>query len=60
MLIEQIFGLDGIGLLNFESIMTRDYPVVLAIIILASAVKMLGVLISDLMYVVLDPRINYS
>lgn len=59
-LIEQIFGLDGIGLLNFESIMTRDYPVVLAIIVIASVARLLGVLISDLLYVLLDPRINFD
>ncbi|MFK7873584.1 MAG: ABC transporter permease subunit [Oligoflexales bacterium] len=59
-LIEQIFGLDGIGLLNYESIMTRDYPVVLAIIMIASGLKMLGVLVSDFLYVILDPKISFD
>ena len=59
-LIEQIFGLDGVGLLNYESIMARDYPVVLAIIMIASLAKMAGVLISDILYVLLDPRINFD
>ena len=59
-LIEQIFGLDGIGLLNYESIMTRDYPVVLAIIVIASCLKMIGVLVSDFLYVVLDPKIDFD
>lgn len=59
-LIEQIFGLDGIGLLNYDSIMARDYPVVLAIIMIAALAKMVGVLISDLLYVLLDPKISFD
>lgn len=59
-LIEQIFGLDGIGLLNYDSIMARDYPVVLAIIMIAALAKMIGVLISDMLYVVLDPKISFE
>jgi microcin C transport system permease protein len=59
-LIEQIFGLDGIGMLNYQSIMTRDYPVVLAIIMLAALARMLGGLISDILYVVLDPKVSFD
>ena len=59
-LIEQIFSLDGIGLLNYESIMARDYPVVLAIIMLASFTQVLGVLLSDVLYALLDPRVSYD
>ncbi len=59
-LIEQIFGLDGIGQLNYESIISRDYPVVMAIIMIAAVAKVLGVLLSDLLYVVLDPRISFK
>lgn len=59
-LIEQIFGLDGIGLLNYESILTRDYPVVLAIIMIASVARLLGVLLSDILYVLLDPKISFD
>lgn len=59
-LVEQIFGLDGIGLLNYESIMARDYPVALGIIMLASLATVLGVLLSDLLYILIDPRIDYK
>jgi len=59
-LIEQIFGLDGIGMLNYQSIMTRDYPVVLAIIMLAAIARMLGGLVSDILYVVLDPKVSFD
>lgn len=58
-LIKQIFGLDGIGMLNYQSIMTRDYPVVLAIIMLAALARMLGGLISDILYVVFDPKVSF-
>ena len=60
LLIEQIFSLDGIGLLNYESIMARDYPVVLAIIMMAAVAQILGVLLSDILYVILDPRVSYA
>ena len=59
-LVEQIFGLDGIGLLNYESIMSRDYPVALGIIMLASVATMAGVLLSDLLYILIDPRIDFK
>lgn len=57
-LVEQIFGLDGIGLLNYEAILGRDYPVVLGLIVIASLATMLGVLLSDFLYVLIDPRIE--
>jgi microcin C transport system permease protein len=59
-LIEQIFGLDGLGQLNFNSILSRDYPVVLALIMIASLAGIIGVIISDFLYVLLDPRIDYD
>lgn len=59
-LVEQIFGLDGIGLLNFESILARDYPVALGIIMIAAGTTVLGVLLSDIMYVLIDPRVDYE
>jgi microcin C transport system permease protein len=58
-LLEKIFGLEGIGLLNYESILARDYPVVLAIIMLASLATVVGNFISDMLYIVIDPRIHY-
>lgn len=60
LLIEQVFGLDGVGRLSYESIMERDYPVVLAIIFIGSVATMLGNLISDTLYVLIDPRIDFS
>jgi len=57
---EKIFSWPGMGSLMVESIFTRDYPVVLAINFIVSVMVILGNLLSDLGYVLLDPRIAYS
>ena len=59
-LIEKIHGLDGIGRLGYESLLNRDYPVMLGIIVLSSVGMMLGNLISDFAYTVIDPRIDFN
>jgi len=59
-LIEQIFSLDGLGMLNYQSILARDYPVVLAIIMMAACARLLGSLLSDILYVVLDPKVSFE
>lgn len=58
--IEIIFSLDGLGLLGFESIVNRDYPVVFGTLFLLSLVGMLVKLLSDLTYVWIDPRIDFE
>jgi microcin C transport system permease protein len=60
LLIERVFDLDGMGLLFYNSILSRDYNVVLGIIVLSSLAAMLGRLFSDLIYVVIDPRIRFD
>ena len=60
LLIETIFSLDGLGLLSFESIVNRDYPVVFATLYIFSLVGLLVGLISDLVYVWIDPRIDFE
>lgn len=60
LLIEQIFQLDGIGLLSFNSLRSRDYNVIMAMISLQSLAMLLGNLFSDLIYVWVDPRIDYK
>lgn len=60
LLIETIFNLQGIGLLSYESIIQRDYPVVLANIMILSVLYIIGNLISDILYVVIDPRIDFT
>jgi microcin C transport system permease protein len=60
LLIETIFSLDGLGLLSFESIVNRDYPVVFANLYIFSLVGLLVNLISDLTYTKIDPRIDFE
>ena len=60
MLIEVIFSLDGIGLLGFESVMNRDYPVIFGTLFIFTLVGLLVKLLSDLVYVWVDPRINFD
>jgi len=60
LLIERVFDLDGMGLLVFNSMLARDYNVVLGIIVLSSFATMLGRLFSDMIYVVVDPRIRFD
>lgn len=60
LIIEKIFNLDGIGLLSYSSILSRDYNVVMGLLFLSSMALMLGNLLSDLIYVMVDPRIDFK
>ena len=60
LLIETIFTLDGLGLLGFESIMNRDYPVVFATVYIFSLLGLFINLLSDLTYTWVDPRIDFE
>lgn len=60
LLIEKVFDIDGMGLLMFNSIVGRDYNVVMGVIFIASILTLLGRLFSDILYVAVDPRIRYS
>jgi microcin C transport system permease protein len=60
LLIETIFSLDGLGLLGFESVLNRDYPVVFGTLFIFSLVGLLINLISDLTYMWIDPRIDFE
>jgi microcin C transport system permease protein len=60
LLIETIFSLDGLGLLSFESVLNRDYPVVFANLYIFSLVGMVVTLVSDLTYTWVDPRIDFE
>ena len=58
LLIETLFSLDGLGLLGYESVMRRDYPVVLGTLYLFTLIGLVTKLISDLCYVWVDPRVK--
>lgn len=60
LIIETVFRLNGIGLLSYSSLMARDYNVIMGLIFLSSLVLMFGRLISDVIYVVIDPRIDFK
>jgi microcin C transport system permease protein len=60
LLIETIFSLDGLGLLSFESVLNRDYPVVFGNLFIFSLVGLVVGLISDLTYMWIDPRIDFE
>ena len=60
MLIEVIFSLDGLGLLSFESVINRDYPVIFASLYIFTLVGLVLKLMSDITYTLIDPRINFE
>ena len=60
LLIETLFSLDGLGLLSYEAVMRRDYPVVLGTLYLFTLIGLVTKLISDLCYVWVDPRVKYD
>lgn len=60
LLIEKVFDIDGMGLLVYNSIVSRDYNVVMGIILITSVLTLLGRLFSDILYAVIDPRITFK
>lgn len=60
LLIETIFSLDGLGLLSYESILKRDYPVVLGALYIFTLMGLFAKLLTDISYVLIDPRIHFD
>ncbi len=59
-IIESIFSIPGIGQLGFEAVLSRDYPVIMAIATISAVLTLFGILIADLVYVLIDPRISFE
>jgi len=59
-LIEKIFNIDGFGLLGFESLVERDYPVVMGILVLSSLLFLIGNILSDICVAIVDPRVKFG
>lgn len=59
-IIESIFTIPGMGILTFDAIVQRDYPIINAILFLSALLTLLGILVADLLYAVVDPRISYE
>ena len=60
LLIETLFSLDGLGLLSYESVIKRDYPIVMANLFFFSTLYLVGNLLSDILYYIVDPRISFE
>jgi microcin C transport system permease protein len=59
-LIEAIFDIDGFGLLGFTSVVERDYPVVMGVILLSSSLMLVGNIVSDMLVALVDPRVRFQ
>jgi peptide/nickel transport system permease protein len=59
-IIEQIFSIPGMGRLSFEAILSRDYPLIMGILAIDALLTLVGLIISDLLYAVVDPRIKFE
>lgn len=60
LIIERMFNLDGMGLLGYQSLMVRDYNVIMGITFISSLILVFGRIFSDIMYVLVDPRIDFK
>ena len=60
LIVETIFNLDGIGLLGYTSILSRDYNVIMGLTFVSSLLLLLGNMMSDIVYVMVDPRIDFK
>jgi peptide/nickel transport system permease protein len=58
--VETIFSIPGMGLLSFEAVLNRDYPLIMAIFTLSAMLTLVGILLADFLYTVVDPRIAYE
>lgn len=59
-LIERVFNINGMGYLGYTSILQRDYPVALGILVISSMLMLVGNILSDMLYALVDPRIRFK
>jgi microcin C transport system permease protein len=59
-LVEKVFNIDGLGLLGFTSIIGRDYAVVMGVLVINTLLMLVGNILSDVLYVLVDPRIRFN
>lgn len=59
-LIEKVFNINGLGLLGYESIVERDYPIVLGVLVISAILQLLGNILSDVCVAVVDPRVQFK
>jgi microcin C transport system permease protein len=59
-LIERVFNIDGMGYLGYTAVLQRDYPVALGILVISSLLMLIGNILSDVVYAMVDPRIRFK
>jgi len=59
-IIESIFSIPGMGKLSFEAILSRDYPLIMGILSISALLTLIGLIVSDIMYALADPRIKFE
>lgn len=57
-IIETIFSIPGMGRLGFEAVLSRDYPLIMGVFTISTFLTLLGLIISDILYAIVDPRIR--
>ena len=57
-IIESIFSIPGMGRLSFEAILARDYPMIMGVLSFSAVLTLIGLVISDILYAMVDPRIK--
>lgn len=58
--IETLFSIPGMGFMSFEAVLNRDYPLIMAIFTLSALLTLMGILLADFLYTIIDPRIAYE
>jgi peptide/nickel transport system permease protein len=59
-ILEYIFSIPGMGKIGFDAVLRRDYPVTLTVTMFSAILTLVGYLVSDILYAVVDPRISYN
>ncbi len=59
-IIEQIFSIPGMGRLSFEAVLGRDYPLVMGLLTISALLTLIGLIVSDILYALIDPRIKFE
>jgi peptide/nickel transport system permease protein len=60
LILEFLFSIPGMGRVSYEAVVSRNYPVLFTVLMFAAILTMLGTLVSDILYAVVDPRISFT
>jgi microcin C transport system permease protein len=59
-LIEKVCNIPGMGLMGYEAVVQRDYPIILATLVIGVAIRLFGNILSDIIWAMIDPRIRFG